>query len=451
LPVAGIAYIIGFALFWVSFLASEHRVLIESLVGTIGLASWSISPVVRTTLFASGLVCLGIGYLFLLRWAFHKNVTSSRIRQARLFVAFLLFLFLILPPFLSTDVISYYQQGWVVAYQKANPYLNSPGDFTNPPGKDLLYKGYNLYALTPYGPLWTALEGGIYRMSNGSLSLGIIFFKIFAAVASLILIFTAAKITRILSPKHELVVMIFLGAHPLLLVEGPGMAHLDVMALAMVALGIWLQMHFRGKTWIGALFLMIAVLLKAYAIPALFLFFWWLARNSKPIKSRFWSIIQAMIPIVVLFVVTSIPYITGLSDIPRLFGLTVPKWVVPFTPVFVLEKILSPAFKLIGFSFSENIIGNLAQGFAIFLAVALILYFILHVRTLEALSGTLGPVYMIVNMAFSYWRPWYALWPLALIAISPHRKWGIVIATYGWLALCTYLVTQSSGISLFYK
>jgi len=196
---------------------------------------------------------------------------------------------------------------------------------------------------------------------------------------------------------------------------------------------------------------MIAVLLKAYAIPALFLFFWWLARNSKPIKSRFWSIIQAMIPIVVLFVVTSIPYITGLSDIPRLFGLTVPKWVVPFTPVFVLEKILSPAFKLIGFSFSENIIGNLAQGFAIFLAVALILYFILHVRTLEALSGTLGPVYMIVNMAFSYWRPWYALWPLALIAISPHRKWGIVIATYGWLALCTYLVTQSSGISLFYK
>jgi hypothetical protein len=332
LSIAGIGYIVGFILFLISFLASEHRLLIEKL----GLSSLSITPMVRSTLFAGGIIFCGIGYLFSVRWAFHTNVTSSQIPKALTFIAFLLFLFLFIPPFLSLDVISYYQQGWVVAHQKANPYLSAPGDFVNPPGKDLLYKGYNLYALTPYGPLWTSLEGCIYWMSGGSLYLGIIFYKILAAIATLILIFVIAKITHILSPKHELNAIIFLGAHPLLLIEGPGMAHLDVLALSTIALGIWLQMKFLSKTWIGALFLITGVLLKAYAIPALFLFFWWLSlkRNGK-IESR---LSQAMIPVVILFVITSMPYISSLSVIPRLFGKSTAMLEVPFTPVFILNK-----------------------------------------------------------------------------------------------------------------
>jgi hypothetical protein len=41
------------------------------------------------------------------------------------------------------------------------------------------------------------------------------------------------------------------------------------------------------------------------------------------------------------------------------------------------------------------------------------------------------------------------LWPLALVAVFPSRKWAWVIAAYCWLALCSLLVTSSSGISPF--
>jgi hypothetical protein len=88
----------------------------------------------------------------------------------------------------------------------------------------------------------------------------------------------------------------------------------------------------------------------------------------------------------------------------------------------------------------------LAQGLVFVLAVVLVVFFIWHVRTLEGICMVLGPIYMVINMAFSYWRPWYALWPLTFAALLPYRKWAWLIAIYGWLVLCTYLIIHSSGI-----
>jgi len=446
LVIPGIAYLAGFVLLWISFLGSEYPVLVESLVGPIGLAPWSISPAARGALFGSAVLFLGAGYLLSIGWAFSENVTSLRIRKARLFVIFLLFLFLFLPIFLSFDAISYYHQGWVAAYQKANPYFTTPGGFPDPPGKYLPYET-NLYALSPYGPLWVLIEGFIYRMSNGSLWLGVFLFKVLSTVASLILTFFVARVARALNPKYEIASMIFLGAHPLLLVEGPGMAHIDVMTLAVITLGIYLQWHYRSKVWIGALFLTAAVLLKGYAVPCLFVFFWWVVRNGEPVKSRSLRIVQAVIPAAALFAIASIPYIGSLSDIPRLLGYSAAELSVPFTPVALFEKALSQALGWIGVSFPGDTVHNVAQGFGIAVGLALILVILYRVFSLEDAFMALGPVYLVVNMVFSYWRQWYALWPLALVAVFPSRKWAWVIAVYCWLALCTYLVTPSSGIS----
>ena len=448
LVIPGVAYLIGFVLLWFSFLGSEYTSLVKVLVAPLGLTPWPMSPVARGALFGSGVLCLGVGYLLSIRWAFNENVTPQRIRKARLFVTLLLFLFLFLPIFLSFDVISYYQQGWVAAYQKASPYFTSPGGFANPPGKHLPYDT-NLHVLSPYGPLWTAIEGTIYWMSNGSLWLGIFLFKVLSTVASLILTFFIAKIARALNPKYEIASIIFLGAHPLLLVEGPGMAHVDVTTLAMIALGIYLQWCHRSKVWIGALFLMAAVLLKAYSIPCLFLFFWWLFRNGTPLKSRSLRMMEAVIPAAALFAIVSLPYIGGLSDIPRLLGYSAAKLTVPFTPVSLLEKALSQALGWIGVWFPGNTVHNVAQGFGIALGLALILVILYRIFSLEDACIALGPAYLVVNMTFSYWRQWYALWPLALVAVFPSRKWAWVIAVYCWLALCTYLITPSSGISPF--
>jgi hypothetical protein len=436
LAIAGIAYLTGFGLLWLSFLGSKHDLLKEILVGPIGLGSWPISPATRGVLFGISVLLLGVGYLLSLRWAFHENVTRLQVRKARLFVTFLLFLFLFLPTFLSFDIISYYQQGWVVAYHKANPYFTSPGDFPNAPGKDLIYK-INLDALSPYGPFWTEIEGVIYRMSHGSLWLGIFLFKVLSTGASLILTFFIAKAARVLSPKHEIVSMVFLGAHPLLLVEGPGMAHVDIMALTVIALGIYLQVRYRNWVWIGALFSMIGVLLKAYSIPCLFLFFWWLIRDGKTLRIRCLQTTQALIAAAVLFAMVSIPYIGGLSDIPRLLAYSSSKLTLPFTPVSILGKVL---FQGIGWE---------AQGLGLALGFAAVLLILYRTYSLEDACIALGPVYLVVNLAFSYWRQWYALWPLALVAVFPSRKWAWAIAGYCWVALCTYLVTSSSGISPF--
>jgi hypothetical protein len=419
---------------------------VEILVAPLGLAPWSMSPLARGALFGSGVLSLGVGYLLSVGWAFHENVTPLRIRKARLFIIFLLFLFLFLPIFLSFDVITYYQQGWVVAFQKANPYFTAPGYFSAPPGIHPSLNT-NMRILSPYGPFWTAIEGCIYLMSNGNLWLGVLLLKVLSTVASLILTFFVAKVARTLNPKYEIASMIFLGAHPLLLVEGPAMAHVDIITLAVVVLGIYLQMCYRSKVWIGALFLMTAVLLKAYSIPCLFLFFWWLFRNRAPLKSRSLRILKAATPAAALFAIASVPYIGGLSDIPRLLGYAAAGLTVPFVPVSLLEKALSQGLGWMGFWFSKNTVHNVAQGFGIALGLALILAISFRMFSLEDFCIALGPVYLVVNITFSNWRQWYALWPLALVAVFPFRKWAWVIAVYCWLALCTYLVTSSSGIS----
>jgi len=434
-----------------SFLLSQHQ-LLESMLGTFWSSTMLISPIGRTVLFGAGSVCLGIGYLVSLGWASRNNVTSSQIRRARLFVVSLVLLFSILPPFLSTDVISYYQQGWIFSHQKANPYLISPGDFANPPGKDLLLHGQNLYALTPYGSLWTVLEGCIYWMSGGSLWLGIVFFKILAAISSLIVVFIIARIVRYLNPNYELTSLIFLGAHPLLLVEGPGMAHSDIASLVFVALGIWALVSFRSKTRVVTFLLMTAIITKAYAIPVIILFLWWLIRQDKTNGNR-WAIIDAIITIAILFAIATIPFVEDYSDIFRLFAVGDPHPMVkvtetPYTIVFILKKLLIFSSNFFGFILSQDEIARLARRTIFFSATLIILYLFKNIRTLESFCLTLGPIYMIVNMAFSYWRPWYVLWPLVLVSLFPHRKWAIAIALYGWLALITYIITPSSGICL---
>jgi hypothetical protein len=357
-----------------------------------------------------------------------------------------LFIFLFLPIFLSFDVISYYQQGWMVASQKVNPYFTAPGDLSGPPGIHPSLNT-NMNVVSPYGPLWTAIEGWIYRMSGGSLWLGVVLFRGLSAVASLILIFFIARIARVLNPKYEIASMIFLGAHPLLLVEGPGMAHVDVITLAIIALGIYLQLCYRGRVWIGALFLMAAVLIKSYSLPCFFLFFWWLLRNGAPLKSRIFQILKAAIPAATLFAILSVPYMKGLSDIPRILGFWVAGQKIPFTAVSQLEKALFQTLGWMGFGFSQITVHNVTQGIWIVLALALIVAISYRMFSLEDFCLALGPVYLVVNMTFSYWRQWYALWPLALVALFPSRTWAWVIAVYCWLTLCTYLVTPSSGIS----
>jgi hypothetical protein len=193
--------------------------------------------------------------------------------------------------------------------------------------------------------------------------------------------------------------------------------------------------------------LMAAVLLKGYSLPCLFVFFWWLIRDDAPVKSRSLRIVQALIPAAALFAIASIPYIGSLSDIPRFLGYSAAGLSVPFTPVSLLEKALSQGLGWIGVWFPGNAVHKVVQGFGIALGLALILVILYRVISLEDACIALGPVYLVVNVAFSYWRQWYALWPLALVAVFPSRKWAWVIAVYCWLALCTYLVTPSSGIS----
>lgn len=410
LIIAATLYMTGFGLIWTAFLMSDNGLLLHELIRVKSLLNSSIS---KGHLFLSGIICLAIGYFFLLRWAFHE---SAKLRIGQYYIFFLLFLFFFLPPFLSTDVISYYQQGWVEAYQKANPYFSSPGDFANAPGRDLLFNGYNLYVFTPYGPVW-----------------------------AFILIFAVAKIARFLNPQSELTALILLGAHPLLLIEGPGMAHIDVTSLALIALGIWSYMYLQGRVWISALFLISAALVKAFAIPVLFLFLWWIARDhGKPVKVRFRSIFQAIIVITLSILLTSLFYTTRISDIPRLFGSTMAGLEISFTPVSLLKKLFIDYLKI---DSSKVIAGGAAQGFVMVLAISVIFRFIRPAAGNEKAAGMLGPIYMVINFAFSYWRPWYALWPLAMASVLPYRKFSWAVDVYGLFALSTYLITRSSGIS----
>ncbi len=176
-------------------------------------------------------------------------------------------------PITANDLFRYVLRGRIWAVHGASPMLSPPSDFPDDP--------YSAFAgefgdwTSGYGPVWemlvqVPLRLGATDMVPGSISLKLIVLLAYLMCAILIGWFAAPGGTRA-SPEHtSLAPLVFFAWNPLILMQGPGNGHNDMLPISLMVLGIVL---WRRRLWWGAtLALTLAVLVKTTALLMIPLF-----------------------------------------------------------------------------------------------------------------------------------------------------------------------------------
>jgi hypothetical protein len=147
-------------------------------------------------------------------------------------------LVLLAPLLMSTDVFSYVAYGRIGALYGANPYFHGP----NAIALDSAYPFIaTRWAATPtvYGPLFTALS---YVLAPLSLAWNVLAYKAIAAISSLVIVLVVWMAARLrdLDPVRAVVIV---GLNPVVLVYGVGGGHNDLLMLAILLVGVYLQLR----------------------------------------------------------------------------------------------------------------------------------------------------------------------------------------------------------------
>lgn len=441
-------YLSGTCLIHAAFAYSNNPALCRAVFGWLALQPPAVTSSRASLLFLLGVLLLFVGYAIVLQRS-SLAWCERRPHMSGLMLLLLALLFVSLPPFLSTDVLSYYQQGWLIAAKGTSPYVTPPGSFIPFPGIEFM-KGHNYTVLSPYGPLWSHLEALVYRLTQGELWRGVALYKLLAAASLLALAAMAWAILRRAQPQMAMRGALFVGANPLLLIEGPGMAHNDVTALAVAFAGIALLLRGGEKRMVAGLALIgAALLIKALvAIVPFCLAVYWLRNLGWAHTMRL--ALKAMLLWVPVAVVSGFAFVGQWTDLPLLVGAVNANlpYEIKYTPVNALKDVLVKFAVDRGTPVDPSTVKLVLLALAFGAALALTLILLLRARSLLEAVKSMGPAYIAVTVAASYWRPWYAIWPVPFVALGTERRWTVVAVAYSAGALLTYAVTRTAGLHI---
>ena len=191
-------------------------------------------------------------------------------------------------PITANDLFRYVLRGRIWAVYGTSPMLSSPNDFPDDPY--IAFAGEFGHWVSGYGPLWeivvqVPLRLGATDMVPGAISLKLVALLAFLICAILIGWFaTPEEDLSTLRPFDSLTALAFFAWNPLILMQGPGNGHNDMVFMALIVLGIVLWR--RKLWWATALALTLAALAKASAVLMIPLFGILLLRNQPTWRER---------------------------------------------------------------------------------------------------------------------------------------------------------------------
>lgn len=197
------------------------------------------------------------------------TLTSISILKLLILGFGLLFAFTLvwLYPITANDLFRYVLRGRIWAIYGESPMLTPPNQFPNDPY--IAFAGEFGDWVSGYGPLWEIvvqipLRLGATDMVPGVVSLKMVVVAFYLICAILIGWFAVPE------KSSSLTALTFFAWNPLILMQGPGNGHNDMVFMALMVLGIILWQ--RRLWWMAALLLTLAALAKASALLMLPLF-----------------------------------------------------------------------------------------------------------------------------------------------------------------------------------
>ncbi len=204
-------------------------------------------PALRPDAWAGGfrvlLLTVWAGYAFLVLGGLKGRLPKTRVVVGAM-ITVSLTLAVFCPALLTTDVYAYAAYAHLHVQHGLNPYLTSPFALDAYSDPVTHYLAWNIP--TVYGPVWTDLSDLIVRLCPGSLWGQVALFKVVAAFALWGAAWVGSALAERFEPGRGRLALLAIGLNPLLLLEGPGNGHNDLLmtALALSAALLFLRKNY---------------------------------------------------------------------------------------------------------------------------------------------------------------------------------------------------------------
>jgi len=372
----------------------------------------------------------------------------------------------------TLDPYDYIARGRITAVHGGNPYLWTPGQYPTDPF--MQYVSWR-DKTSAYAPLWETLSALLGRFAGDRLLPQLLAYKLLTLVCYLGSVALVAAILRRTAPERALAGTLLFAWNPLILMEGVGNAHNDMLMLLLLLGALYFLQRAlspghpdRALDGVVAILLLGAgVLVKFVPILLLPIFLACLLANRKGWGRRIAMGLLLLLPLALLFAMYYLPFWASWGALADTFGRRVEMFRMTITSIakeglqqLVAEKTAEAAVRwpLLGlFALSYLVVVSRALLASLFRGRAWSRFVRERLLPRPGLRGELGrllaadeerwesrPWGMAVRAGMTvlllylllgnfWWWPWYLIWPIALLPLLDEERLVVPLA---FLAAC---------------
>lgn len=259
-----------------------HSVRIKSAIIVIGL-----------------LMILGILYVEIIK---KENEIFDSVKKVFIFIFVISFIFMMIIPYLSSDIYYYIGDSWISAKYGENPYYTSVSELQENGINDEILNntGYWKDTTSVYGPLWNSIAKLLVSFSFGNVTIALFIFKIASYLIHVLNSYLIYKITK--SCKYTLLY----GLNPLVLVEFLSNVHNDIYLVLFILLALFFLTVHNNKLF-TIIFIALSVSVK-YSTVLIVPFILIYCFKDKTLPKRILYCLMSGISIIALVVLLYLPY-----------------------------------------------------------------------------------------------------------------------------------------------
>ena len=349
-------------------------------------------------------ILLGMTILYFLIIRNRKDMFKNN-KQMWIYITIISIIFVLVVPFMCSDVFYYIGIGRINSEYGQNPYYTTIKDFVEQEdNKDFLeqdtvlaqaYQNDWANSTVVYGPIWTIICSIIAKLSFGNIDVGILLFKLINLSVHL---FNCYMIYKISNKK---VFALLYGINPFVLIEGIAMVHNDIFIVLFTLLSIYFLLK-KKNIILSLIFLAIATAIKYFTILLLPFMLIYYFREHKPSK-RFIKCVEYGIIFLIMLI---IPYLIYVKDFQVISGL------------FIQQEKLAKNFYIMLKQYFSSIPDVIEKTKNILLGTFIIIYSftcIIMLNKKDIKFSEQMKVYEKFLMAFIFllitnFQPWYIFW-----------------------------------------
>ena len=233
------------------------------------------TSIISGTIVVGALLIFSVIYFLIIKK--EKEIFKNK-KHIYLFIIVIAFIFMMILPYLSSDVFYYMGDGWISSKYHQNPYYTTVKDLQDSGINDeiLTNTGHWKHTTSIYGPVWNAISILLVSFSFGSVTIALFIYKIAALIVHIINCYLIGKITK--SNKY----ILLYGLNPLILFELLSNVHNDSYLILFLLLALYFLVK-KKNIVLTVLFLILSITIKYSTVLIVpFMLLYYFRKNSIP-------------------------------------------------------------------------------------------------------------------------------------------------------------------------